>query len=281
MADGSTSDPHMSTNIHNKTLGRRVRAAEFRDIGITETCYAPRTSLGSHEHDFTYLSLVLHGGFEESVGRNTEVAQSASVVVMPRGVAHCEHIGPLGARSITVTLKSPISNWAEDGTRPLEKWRWFHGGAVARLMLQACHEWLLADDLTELALHELLLQLPEAISGEPNERIGSMRRYVARALEVLHSEHSSSLRLANVAASLGTDPAYLARAFRQRMGCTMSQYRRRLWVREAAHLLASAKISLCEVAMSAGFTDQSHLCRVFKAELGVTPQTYRTLAGSQ
>jgi AraC family transcriptional regulator len=271
----------MSTLVHDKTLGRRVRAVEFHDFDIAETYYAPLTKLSSHEHDFTYLSLVLYGGFEESVGRNTEVAQSASVVVMPRGVAHCEHIGPLGTRSITITLKSPFSNPAARGARPLEKWQWFHGGPVARLMLQACREWLLADDLTELAMYELLLQFPEAINGERNERTGSMRRHVARALEILHSGHSSSLRLGKLAAGLGTDAAYLARAFRQRMGCTMSQYRRRLWVHEAAHLLSSARNSLSEVAMSAGFADQSHLCRVFKAELGVTPQTYRTLAGSK
>jgi AraC family transcriptional regulator len=87
------------------------------------------------------------------------------------------------------------------------------------------------------------------------------------------------VRLAEVADDLRKDPAYLARAFRRQMGCTMSQYRRRVWVRQAAHFLSSTEAPLSEVALKAGFADQSHLCRVFKAELGLTPRAYRILAG--
>src|SRR5262249_7556294 len=44
------------------------------------------------------------------------------------------------------------------------------------------------------------------------------------------------------------------------------------WVREAADLLASTDTSLIPVALEAGFADQSHLSRVFKAEMGLTPK---------
>jgi AraC family transcriptional regulator len=269
----------MATTVKDSTLGRRIRAAEFQDFSISETCYAPGARLASHEHDFTYLSLVLRGTFEESVGRNTELAKSASLVVMPRGVAHGECIGPLGARSVTVTLKAPF---LEEGPRsrcPLEKWRWFHGGPVARIMLRAYQECLLEDVGLELGLCELLAELPTAIAGERDWNVGSSRRCVAAALERLHCQGTGGMRLADLAAELATDPAYLARAFRQRMGCTMSEYRRRLRVQEAAHLLASTDTPLGHVALSAGFADQSHLCRVFKAETGLTPQAYRLLAG--
>ena len=269
----------MATTVKDSTLGRRIRAAEFQDFSITETCYAPGASLASHEHDFTYLSLVLRGGFEESVGRNTESARSASVVLMPRGVAHGECMGPIGARSVTITLKAPFLDVGARGQHQLEKWRWFHGGPVARIMLRAYQECLLADTLTELGLGELLHALPGAIGGERDWQVGSSRRCVSAALELLNAQGTGGLRLADVAADLGKDPAYLARAFHQQMGCTMSQYRRRLWVREAAHLLASTDAPLGRVALASGFADQSHLCRVFKAEMGLTPQAYRQLVG--
>jgi AraC family transcriptional regulator len=269
----------MATKVQQQTLGRRIRAAEFHDLSIAETSYAPGASLEPHEHDFTYVSLVLQGGFEESVGRNTELAQSASVVVMPSGVAHGEHMGPLGARSVTMTLKAPFLNERARGQHQLANWHWFHGGPVARKMLRAYQEWLLADAEAELGLCEFLLQLPEAIAGQPDWKLPSTRRCVAAAAQRLHAQGLGCVRLAALAAELGTDPAYLARAFRHQMGCTMSQYRRRTWVREAAHLLASTDTSLGHVALSAGFADQSHLCRVFKAELGLTPQAYRQLAG--
>jgi hypothetical protein len=99
-----------------------------------------------------------------------ELARSASVVLMPRGVAHGEHMGPLGARSFTITLKATFLNERERDDGQLEKWHWFHGGPVTRIMLSAYKEWLFADVATELGLNELLLKLPEAIGGEQEDR---------------------------------------------------------------------------------------------------------------
>src|SRR5262245_12235435 len=269
----------MATTVRGTTLGKGLRKSDYRDFSITETCYAPGARLEAHEHDFTYVSLVLRGVFEESVGRHAEVARSASVVVMPRGVPHAECMGPLGVRSVTVNVRARYLCGAERAKRELQRWRWFHSGPVARIMLRVYQEWRLADAAAELGLCERLVELPETISGQRDCTTGFPRRCVAGALERLHAAGNEVVRLADMADNLGTDPAYLARAFRRQVGCTMSQYRRRIWVREAAHLLASTDLPLSQVAATVGFADQSHLCRVFKAELGQTPQNYRILAG--
>ena len=189
----------MATTVKDSTLGRRIRAAEFQDFSITETCYAPGANLPSHEHDFTYLSLVLRGGFEESVRRNTELARSASVVLMPRGVAHGECMGSIGARSVTVTLKASFFDAGMHGQHQLEQWRWFHGGPVARIMLRAYRECLLADAGTELGLGELLLELPAAIGGERDWPVGTTRRCVAAALDLLRSRGTGGRRIGWIA----------------------------------------------------------------------------------
>ena len=271
----------MTIAVKHSTLGNRIRAADFRDFSVAEARYAPGASLESHEHDFTYLSLVLHGEFEERVGRQVELARSASVVVMPRGVVHGECIGAPGARSVTVTLKRTLLEKAAGGRLALARWRWFHGGRVARLMFGAYREYLRADAETELGLSEFLFASLGAIEGERDAKVGSSSRCVAAAAELLRARSTRGVRLAEVADDLRKDPAYLARAFRRQMGCTMSQYRRRVWVRQAAHFLSSTEAPLSEVALKAGFADQSHLCRVFKAELGVTPHAYRALAGTR
>jgi AraC family transcriptional regulator len=269
----------MATTIIDNTLGKHIRCADFQDLRVSESRYAPGAQLHSHAHEFTYLSLVLRGTFEERVGRKAELARSGSVVVMPRGVTHDERFGTLGARSVTVTLKSSFFRETERGEHQLGPWRWFHGGTVARIMLRLYEEHLLEGSAAELGLCERLIQLAEAIGCERDSTAVSTRRCVTAALEFLHERGAVGVRLGELATDLGIDPADLARAFRRQMGCTMSEYRRRLWVREAAHLLASSKASLSEVALRAGFADQSHLCRVFKAEMGVTPKTYRHLAG--
>jgi AraC family transcriptional regulator len=269
----------MAAKFNDSTLGRRVRAVDFRDLVVAEARYAPGNNLPPHAHDFTYLSLVLQGNFEERVGRITETARSASVVVMPRGVTHGECFGPFGARSMTVTLKPRFFREFDAIDLHLSRWRWFHGGSVARIMLRICREHFLDGIAAELGLSELLIELADEIAAQRDCHLTSPRRCVSAALELLRERGISGLRLGDLAREIGADPAYVARAFRRQMGCTMSQHRRRLWVHQAAHLLASTDAPLGQVALSSGFADQSHLCRVFKAELGLTPQAYRSLAG--
>jgi AraC family transcriptional regulator len=267
---------HLERNI---TLGVPLRATDWTDLSVAEARYAPRACLAPHAHELAYFSLVLRGGFEEQVGRNAEFAQSASVVVMPSGVAHGERMGPIGARSLIVALKPSFLSELPPVRHGLDRWRWFHGGPVTRLMLRAYQEYLLADEMTPCGLCELLLDLFGVIAGDPERSTGMGPRCVAAAVDLLRTRGRHGVRLGEMAAELGTDPAYLARAFRRQMGCTMSAYRRRVWVREAAHLLASTDAPLTHAALEAGFADQSHLCRVFKAEMGLTPQAYRALAG--
>jgi transcriptional regulator GlxA family with amidase domain len=67
----------------------------------------------------------------------------------------------------------------------------------------------------------------------------------------------------------------VARGFRDHLGCTVGDYVRRLRVRCASELLTSTTIPLSDVAMRAGFFDQSHMTRVVKQFLGVTPAVLR------
>jgi AraC family transcriptional regulator len=49
--------------------------------------------------------------------------------------------------------------------------------------------------------------------------------------------------------------------------------RRRL--QRACHLIITSSASLSEIALSVGFADQSHLCRVFKRAFGRSPYRWR------
>jgi AraC family transcriptional regulator len=271
----------MTDPVEDMTSGVPIRAWDGPDLSVAEACYAPGVCLVPHAHELSYVSLVLRGAGEERVGRDSALARSSSVVVMPTGVEHANRIGPGGLQCLVVALKSSfLSDLLPARGRP-DRWRWFHGGPAARLMLRAYRECLLADDMSPCGLCENLLDLFGAIAGERDETTGPGPRCVAAAVEWLRARGTHGAPLGELSAELGKDPAYLARAFRRRMGCTMSEYRRRVRAREAADLLASTDAPLTHVALATGFADQSHLCRVFKAETGLTPQAYRLLAGKR
>ena len=82
-------------------------------------------------------------------------------------------------------------------------------------------------------------------------------------IELLRERTPRSPSLTELAAEAGVHPGHLARAFRQRFGLTVCQYSRSLRLEWAASQLAG-DATLVEVALQAGFADQSHFTREFR-----------------
>jgi AraC-like DNA-binding protein len=109
---------------------------------------------------------------------------------------------------------------------------------------------------------------PRARGGLPP---GAMRR----VREYVESHLSESIDLASLADIAGISLYHFARAFKQSAGVAPHHYLVRRRVERAREMLANTELSLSEVALSAGFSDQSHLARHFRQMLGVTPGGYR------
>jgi AraC family transcriptional regulator len=73
---------------------------------------------------------------------------------------------------------------------------------------------------------------------------------------------------------------HFARKFRTEFGCPPHTYVMRKRMERAKAQLAKGNTPLKVVAASSGFADQSHMTRLFRRLLGVTPAEYRrTTAG--
>ena len=76
-------------------------------------------------------------------------------------------------------------------------------------------------------------------------------------------------RLANLSV------CYFVRAFKQSVGVTPHDYLVRKRVERTMELLADTDLSLSEIALAAGFADQSHCARRFRQHVGMSPRDYR------
>jgi AraC family transcriptional regulator len=104
---------------------------------------------------------------------------------------------------------------------------------------------------------------------------GRLRAVVEYIEEHLHGCPS----LAQMAAVVGLNSYHFARQFKAATGLPPHQYVIARRVERAKELLqAGADLSLAEVALDAGFLDQSQFCRHFKRLVGVTPGQFRTPA---
>ncbi len=95
------------------------------------------------------------------------------------------------------------------------------------------------------------------------------------ACEWMMQRLDAPLSIAEVAAQIDMTPGYFARAFRQATGAPPHQWLMRKRIERAKDLLRAPDISLAEIASACGFSDQSHLTRVFGKIEGVAPGRWR------
>ncbi|MGB0467216.1 MAG: helix-turn-helix domain-containing protein [Pontibacterium sp.] len=70
-------------------------------------------------------------------------------------------------------------------------------------------------------------------------------------------------------------PAQFSRHFKKHAGMTFQGFVQRTRVDEAIRLLKNPNITILDVALTAGFRDQSYFTRVFKKHTGTAPTLYR------
>ncbi len=93
-------------------------------------------------------------------------------------------------------------------------------------------------------------------------------------IDHIHAYLDRDLGLEELAAIAQLSPYHFCRSFKQSTGCTPHQYLIRQRVERAKLLLKDGKMRILEVAITCGFTHQSHLNRHFKRLTGVTPKIF-------
>ncbi|MDA9499224.1 helix-turn-helix domain-containing protein [Bradyrhizobium sp. CCBAU 11357] len=96
-----------------------------------------------------------------------------------------------------------------------------------------------------------------------------------RACEKLEANLAGTVSLQQIAAEFDLSVSYFSRAFRASTGLPPHQWLLRQRVKAAKQLMAIRELPLSEIAISAGFANQSHFTRVFSSAVGVSPGTWR------
>lgn len=111
-------------------------------------------------------------------------------------------------------------------------------------------------------------------------RGGLARWQISRVDKFINDNISSSIRTIELALLLGLSVGHFTHAFKQTTGMTPLIYVATMRVKAAQQSMLCSTHSLSDVALSHGFCDQAHFCRVFRRETGLSPQTWRKLYAS-
>ena len=104
---------------------------------------------------------------------------------------------------------------------------------------------------------------------------GLSKARLGEVLEYIHEHSDQNPSLLEMAKQVQMSPYYFSRLFKQSTGLSPHQYLISHRVQQARRMLTTTALSIAEIAVQAGFTDQSHLARHFKRQLGVAPSQFR------
>jgi AraC-like DNA-binding protein len=193
---------------------------------------------------------------------------------LPAGEPH-ENYFPVGSNCLHVELFLPILALArEDGTLVRASGELASSSAPA-LGARLHHEFRQRDDVSALAVEELLMEL--LLSGVRRSplRRGPAPSWLLRVREMLYEHCTTHLTLADLSRCAGRHPVQVSRQFHHHFGCTISEYVRQVRIARAQILLSRRDLSVADLALASGFSDQSHFTNAFHRLTGVPPHRYR------
>lgn len=267
-----------STAEASQFFGVRSSVWQHGGLRLSESTYPAGLKMPSHAHEQAYLGIVLSGGYTESVGRKTRECKSLTTAFHPRGESHSVafHNSPVRIFRIEIT-----GEWGERSGQyvklpdePAEA----DGGPLASLVLRLHHEFRSRDSWSGLAIEGLALEMTAELARSCAKKSGRQApAWLDGVRQRLASRIGETPTLAELAANAGVHPVHLAREFRRHFRCTIGDFIRRVRVEFACHQISETDAPLSEVALAAGFYDQSHFSNIFRRVTGMTPAAYRAI----
>lgn len=253
------------------------RSTAHLNLVLTRYCAEQRLPL--HAHERPYLALVLGGRFRERVGGADHECEEGSLLLNTVAAEHEDRFLADRTEVLNVELDA---EWLEalhaegwDDRRPV----WSERLPVRARFRSLRTELEEPEGLSAFVIEGLcaeLLGLAARRSLPREARAGSAPppwlATVERAL-VERFRRPPSLKELGLLADVS--PTHLVRVFRARYGCSVGGFARRLRSEHARNAVLHTRRELAEIALEAGYSDQSHMTREFRRRFGRTPGELR------
>lgn len=260
------------------TLGSpRFSTAAIDGCALVHAWFPPNTTLEPHSHDRPTVAVMLSGSFDLRFSRREYACTQSCISVEPAGERHLNRMQRAGAEVLVLQPDASQGDRWEPFAALLGEIGWQRHAGIAGLAARLTQEVRSPDAYSPLVLEALVLEIFVAAARMSNasRRRGGTPPWLLRAQELLHDRATTPVNMGDIAAQCGVHPAHLAREFRRSFRISIGNYARALRVDWAARQLAGTTKPIAVIAAEGGFADQSHLTRLLKRSVGLTPERYR------
>ncbi len=98
---------------------------------------------------------------------------------------------------------------------------------------------------------------------------------VKKALNYIHSQSHTKITLDDLSKFSGLSKFYLAREFRNLVGCTIVEYINQVRCENAKRMLQEDQMSIAAIAASCGYPNPSYFTQIFFRNTGLHPSQYK------
>ncbi|HTS65681.1 MAG TPA: AraC family transcriptional regulator [Candidatus Acidoferrales bacterium] len=255
--------------------GKTLKTRSMGDFVMSERAYPPGYETPAHTHDRPLFCVVLDGSYEEVNSGRSHVCTSSTMLFHAAHEEHLERFGVAGGRSLIVEIEPSwyhrVREVAPGGVATAA----CEGGSLRHSGTRLYREFLAVDDSSCLIIEGLMLEMAGEFLRlrQPSEI--RPPRWLSGVCDYIHANFARRLTLESIGRAANAHPVHVAQTFRRFHQCTIGDYLRRLRLDYACRRLAESETPICEIALEAGFTDQSHFHRSFKREMGISPSEYR------
>jgi len=251
------------------THGDRIRRYDAGRFVLYEATYAPATELPRHYHDAAALMFATRGSFSENVARRTIDCRTLDVLARPELEGHSNLYGDRATSCVVVHIPRDHSEWRLfDEVSVLPRPR------VAPIAHRIGDEMSFDDDASHIVVEGLVLEM----IGAASRPVNCVRppSWLAHARDFIREHAGERITLREIAGAANVQASSVVRAFRAHLRCSPGEYLRRVRIENAKSELTSSDRAVSEIALDAGFYDQSHFANAFRRATGMTPREWRS-----
>jgi AraC-like DNA-binding protein len=232
--------------------------------------YCPGERHAPHTDRHPRVSFLLRGRYREDADRGSVCMRPGDVLLKS---SHAKHEDQFGAKGASLAAIEFLGGNPFDGASFTRHWRQRSDAFALRhatVFLEAARAgdasaaYAAGMDLVTASIHD------DADGAHPPAWLDHLK-------QELEDRSFAGVDVTARARAAGVHPAHASRLFRRYFRSSMTEHAGAHSVRRAIGALAEPALSLGEVALTAGFYDQSHMTRVFRRVLGRTPGAQRAL----
>ena len=252
-----------------------------------------------HKHDFFEFVYVVSGSAEHIFENKTVTVSQGDYFLINLGSAHeyrrLKNVQDFSVinilflpRFIDESLRSAgsfreiVDNYmVRYGYNPLGELptqKIFHddNGTVERLAESAFVEYReKKDGYTDILRNLLLSLIIHLVRGEASHALPGTDATVRQIKEYVSAHYMHPLRLSELCDRMSFSLSYISSLFREKTGMTFRQYLLRVRMEKACFFLRSSDMTVGRIAAAVGYADPAFFHKVFRREIGCTPEQYR------